>query len=216
MSGARDSIWPVVHDERRALLEDLVDLDDSKWETPSLCAGWAVRDVVAHLAASAALSRVGFAREFVRAGFNVNRIIERQVALAREQYASASLTALRSTVNHSVSPPAPLITRIIEIIVHGEDIRRPLGINHSYSTSLIGDAIAYLADGRYSHRYSGGTRHLRGLTLSATDAAFSVGNGPLVKGPAVALLLAASGRSAGFHELSGPGASQLISRAPEA
>jgi hypothetical protein len=109
-----------------------------------------------------------------------------------------------------------LITRIIEIVVHGEDIRRPLGINHAYSTTCIGDAVAYLAGGRYSHRYSGGKQHLTGLTLSAADAAFSVGNGPLVKGPAVALLLAAAGRSAGFHELSGPGASQLINRVPEA
>lgn len=216
MSGASASIWPVVHAERRALLEDLVVLDASGWEAPSLCAGWAVRDVVAHLAATAALSRVGFAREFVRAGFNVNRIIERQVALAREQDASASLTALRSTVNCTVSPPAPLITRIIEIVVHGEDIRAPLGISHAYSTACIGDAIAYLAGGRYSHRYSGGKRHLRGFTLSATDAAFSVGSGPLVKGPAVALLLAAAGRSARLDELSGPGASQLIKRVPEA
>lgn len=181
-----------------------------------MCARWAVRDVVAHLAATAALSRVGFAREFVRAGFNVNRIVERQVALAREQDASESLTALRSTVNHKVSPPAPLITRIIEIIVHGEDIRRPLGINHAYSTTCIEEAVAYLAGGRYSHRYSGGKQHLRGLTLSATDAAFSVGSGPLVQGPAVALLLAACGRSARFHELSGPGAGQLINRVPEA
>jgi uncharacterized protein (TIGR03083 family) len=216
MSGASASIWPIVHGERRALVDDLVGLDASGWETSSLCAGWAVRDVVAHLAATAALSRVGFARQFVRAGFNVNRIIERQVALAREQDASASLTALRSTVNFKFSPPTPLITRIIEIVVHGEDIRRPLGIDHAYSTACIGDAIAYLAGGRDSHRYSGGKQHLRGLTLRATDAAFSVGDGPLVKGPAVALLLAASGRSAGFHELSGPGASQLINRVPEA
>jgi hypothetical protein len=61
------------------------------WETTSLCVGWAVRDVVAHLAATATLSRVGFAREFVRARFSLDRIVDRQVALARKLDASASL-----------------------------------------------------------------------------------------------------------------------------
>jgi hypothetical protein len=63
-----------------------------------------------------------------------------------------------------------------------------------------------------SDRPSGGKQRLNGLTLTATDADFSIGNGSLVKGPAVALLLAASGRSAALDELSGPGASQLINR----
>lgn len=206
------SIWPVVHAERRALVEDLVGLEDAEWETPSLCAGWAVRDVVAHLAATAALSRAGFAREFVRARFSVDRIVERQLAGAREQDASASLTALRSAVDYVASPPLPLITRIIEIVVHGEDIRRPLGINHAYSTTWLAEAVAYL----FSDRPSGGKKRLNGLALTATDADFSIGNGPLVKGPVVALLLAASGRSALLDQLSGPGSSQLIDRILEA
>jgi uncharacterized protein (TIGR03083 family) len=177
-----------------------------------LCAGWAVRDVVAHLAAAAALSRVGFAREFVRARFSVDRIVETQVALARERDASASLTALRSAVDYRVSPPLPLITRIFEIVVHGEDIRRPLGMNHAYSTTCIADAVAHL----FGDGPSGGKKRLKGLTLTATDGEFSFGDGPLVKGPAVALLLAASGRSAVLDELSGPGAGQLINRVLQA
>ncbi|MGH3580740.1 MAG: maleylpyruvate isomerase family mycothiol-dependent enzyme [Mycobacterium sp.] len=208
MGGIGSHVWPVVHAERRALVEDLTGLDAAAWETPSLCAGWAVRDVIAHLAATAALSRIGFAREFVRAGFSVERIVERQVARARGHDASATLAALRSAVDYVVSPPLPVITRVIEIVVHGEDVRRPLGMNHTYSTPGIADAIGYLV----GDRPSGGKRRLKSLTLSATDADFSVGSGPLVRGPAVALLLAASGRSAAIDEMSGPGASQLINR----
>ncbi|MDH6195126.1 uncharacterized protein (TIGR03083 family) [Mycobacterium frederiksbergense] len=202
----------MVHAERRALVEDVAGLEAAEWEVPSLCVGWAVRDVVAHLAATAALTRIGFAREFTRARFSVDRIIERQVALAREQNATASLMALRSAVDEVASPPLPLITRIIEIVVHGEDIRRPLGINHVYSTTYIADAVAYL----YSDRPSGGKQRLKGLTMLATDAHFCVGDGALVTGPAVALLLAASGRLAVFDELSGPGVSQLINRVLQA
>jgi uncharacterized protein (TIGR03083 family) len=199
------SIWPVVHAERRALVEDLVSLGAAEWETPSLCAGWAVRDVVAHLAATAALTRVGFAREFVGAGFSVDRIIERQLARAREQDAPASLTALRSAVDYGASPPLPLITRVIEIVVHGEDIRLPLGIDHAYTTTSVAEAVSYL----FGDRPSGGKKRLKGLALTATDVEFSIGDGPLVKGSALALLLAASGR---LDELSGPGAGQLINR----
>lgn len=187
-------------------------METAQWKTPSLCAGWAIRDVVAHLAATAALSRIGFAREFVRARFSVERIVERQVALGREQGASASLAALRSTADSVASPPLPLITRVIEIVVHSEDIRRPLGMNHPYSTTCMADAVAYL----YGDRSSGAKKRVKGLTLTATDVGFSFGDGPSVKGPAVALLLAASGRSAALDELYGPGAGLLIDRIHQA
>jgi hypothetical protein len=88
------------------------------------CAGWAVRDVVAHLAATAVLSRAGFVREFIRAGFSTERIVQRQVSAARRRDASESLTALHSAVNCTVSPPLPTITRIIEIVVHGLSHRK--------------------------------------------------------------------------------------------
>jgi len=205
-------VWPVVHAERRALVEDLVGLTDGEWETSSLCAGWAVRDVVAHLAATAGLSRTGFVREFVGAGFSVERIVERQLTQAREHDASASLTDLRSAVYCVASPPLPLITRVVEIVVHGEDIRRPLGIDHAYPTTSIADAVSHLS----GDRSSGGKKRLKGLALAATDVDFSIGDGPLVEGPALALLLAASGRSARLDELSGPGASQLINRIRQA
>jgi uncharacterized protein (TIGR03083 family) len=202
----------MVHAERRALVEDLVGLSAPEWETLSLCAGWAIRDVVAHLAATAALSRIGFAGEFVRARLSVERIVERQLARAREHDASESLTALRSAVDCVASPPLPLITRVIEIVVHGEDIRRPLGIDHTYPPRWSAQAVAHL----FGDRPSGGKQLLRGLALTATDVEFSIGDGPLVEGPALALLLAASGRSARLDELSGPGVSQLINRVRQA
>ena len=131
---------------------------------------------------------------------------------ALQHDASASLTALRSAVDCVASPPLPLITRVVEIVVHGEDIRRPLGIDHAYPTTSIAEAVSYLL----GDRSSGGKKRLKGLTLAATDVEFSIGDGPVVEGPALALLLAASGRSARLHELSGPGAIQLVNRIRQA
>ena len=110
------------------------------------------------------------------------------------------------------SPPLPLITRVVEIVVHGEDIRRPLGIDHTYPARWSAEAVSYLL----GDRSSGGKKRHKGLTLAATDVEFSIADGPVVEGPALALLLAASGRSARLDELSGPGAIQLVNRIRQA
>lgn len=208
VTGTASDVWPNVHNERDALVAALARLEPAAWDIASLCDGWAVRDVVAHLAATAVLSKRGFVRAFVRAGFSTDRIVQRQIADAREHTPAELLAALHSSVKSVASPPLPSITRIIEIIVHGEDIRRPLGLRHAYSTVHVGAAIAYLA----GDRLSGARRRLAGLTLTGEDADFAVGDGLAVNGPAVSLLLAACGRRAALSDLSGPGVDELARR----
>ena len=204
----RSDLWRVIHAERAALVDDLVGLDPAQWATPSLCGGWDVHDVVAHLAATATLSLRGFAKEFVLAAFSSGRIVDKQVAAGRRCKPSETLSALRSAISSTASPPQPTITRIIEIIVHGEDIRRPLHISHDYSTIHIAEALDYLTrDGS-----SGAKARLAGLRLHATDTDIDIGNGQLVEGRAVPLLLAASGRRVAVPDLSGPGEQTLSER----
>jgi len=92
--------------------------------------------------------------------------------------------------------------------VHGEDIRRPLGIAHEYPSARIGSAVEYFT----RDRLSGGKARLDGVALTATDTDFSVGNGPVVEGPAISLLLAAAGRKSALAELSGPGIGRMAER----
>jgi uncharacterized protein (TIGR03083 family) len=201
-------IWADVHHERSALAGDLASLRDAQWDTDSLCAGWAVRDVLAHLAATAVLSNRHFAAELLRARFSPNRIVARQIADGRTRDPHEVLARFRAAVKATASPPLPVISRIVEIVVHGEDIRRPLGLVHDYRRDHIGAALAYLA----AARFSGVKRRLAGLEMVGTDAGFTVGAGLTVEGPAVALLLAASGRRVALDELSGPGVSVLAAR----
>jgi uncharacterized protein (TIGR03083 family) len=208
MAGATRDVWADVHVERGALVEDLSRLGPEQWDVASLCKGWAVRDVVAHLAATAVLSKRGFAREFVSAGFSVDRIVQRQVAAGRQRDPNVLLAALRTSVSATASPLLPVISRVVEIIVHGEDIRRPLGLRHAYSNVHVGAAVAYLA----GDRLSGGKRRLAGLKLIGNDARFVVGDGLAVEGPAVSLLLTACGRRVALPELSGPGVGELSQR----
>jgi hypothetical protein len=48
----RDEVWQTIDAERLSLADLLDDLGPAEWETPSLCAGWRVRDVAAHLTLS--------------------------------------------------------------------------------------------------------------------------------------------------------------------
>jgi uncharacterized protein (TIGR03083 family) len=201
-------VWPIVHAERKSLADDLATLSPDQWATPSLCDGWDIHDVLVHLVATAKMTRLRFIALFARAGFNFDAFVADQVNAERAADPATTLAAFRSALTSTATPPAPKITRIIEAFLHGEDIRRPLGIAHEYPIEHIGPAVEYFA----RDRLSGGMARLDGLTLSATDTDFSIGSGPAVEGPAMSLLLAASGRKIVLAELSGPGIGTLGER----
>ena len=85
-------VWPLVHAERAALAEDLERLDEGSWEAPSLCPGWTVHDVVAHLVDSARTTRIRFVVAFARAGFDFDRL--NACGVERERGASGRRVAL--------------------------------------------------------------------------------------------------------------------------
>ena len=68
-----NDVWPIVHAERAALIDDLARLDDDSWEHQSLCADWTVHDVVAHLIDTALTTRMGFLMGLARAWFDFDR-----------------------------------------------------------------------------------------------------------------------------------------------
>ncbi len=143
-------VWPIVHAERQALADDLGNLSSDQWATPSLCDGWDVHDVLAHLVAAATMTRLKFVMLFARAGFNFDRFTANQVTAERGADPTSTLAAFRSASTRTATPPAPKITRIVEAFVHGQDIRRPLGIVHEYSTAHIGPAVQYFTRDRMS------------------------------------------------------------------
>lgn len=205
----RSELWANIHAERAALIRDLTDLRERvDWSTHSLCAGWDIRDVLVHLAATATLSLPKFTAELVAAGFRPQRIADKQITTGRKFPAVHALDALRSAIDQTASPPQPTITRLIEIVVHGEDIRRPLHITHAYDRTHLGEALTYLSR---DHLFGAKTL-VRGLQFVATDADIVLGHGPRVEGDAVSLLLTAAGRRIVINQLSGPGCEQLRQR----
>ena len=204
------AVWTVVHQERAALLHDLEALPLPQWQTPTACVGWDVHDVVAHLIDSARTTRLGFARDMIAARFDFDR--QNAAGIARERRADPreTLVALRSVVSLTNTPPAPPATRLVEAFVHGEDIRRAVGLSGDYPAGPVSRALAFQL--RTTVKMGGGKERARGLHLVTDDGTLDHGTGPAVQGSVLALLLAVSGRPTQPGELTGPGAEQLASR----
>lgn len=115
-----NDVWTLVHAERRALIEDLTDLTRAQWEQASLCAGWAVRDVAAHLVNNAKATRWGVVRDMARARFDFDRQTAAGVERERGATPAETLARLRDVVQRTSTPPASLDSRLVEEVVHGE------------------------------------------------------------------------------------------------
>lgn len=204
------TVWDAVHAERRRLARDLDGLSADQWEAPSLCPGWSVHDVLAHLIGSATTTRWGFVRQMAAARFDFDRANDQGVARYRTADPRRTLDAFRAVVDRTDAPPGPLATRLVEAYVHGEDIRRPLGIEASYPPEHVMTGLEYMA--RTGARFGGGKERVEGTRLDPTDTDGSIGTGATVRGSAIALLLAASGRPVSPGELTGAGVVTLGAR----
>lgn len=200
-------VWPMVHAERAALIGDLERLDAERWDEPSLCAGWTVHDVVAHLVDTARTTRPGFLIGLARARFDFDRQNARGVERERGASPGETLERLRRVVSRTSTPPAPLDSRLVEEIVHGEDIRRPLGLARSYPQEAVVRSLRLQA--RTPASFGGAEELVARVRLTAEDADLSIGEGPEVSGPALSLLLAVSRRRVALDDLAGEGVTVL-------
>lgn len=139
----------------------------------------------------------------MRARFDFDRQNARGVERERGASPQETLERLRRVASRTTTPPAPLDTRLVEEVVHGEDIRRAVGLVHSYPQEAVVRALRLQA--RTPASFGGAKELMARVRLTATDVDLSIGEGPDVTGPALSLLLAVSGRRAALDELGGPG-----------
>lgn len=201
-------LWSTVAAERGELADDLATLTDEQWRTPSLSGDWTVRQVVAHLAATASLSPPSFMVNFAKARFNFGRFSNAEIDKRLGVSPAATLAKFRSLQYSKSAPPGPKATWLGEVIVHSEDIRRPLGIPHTYPAEAVRQVAEFYQG---SNALIGTKKRIAGLRLEATDQDWSHGDGDLVRGPMLSLLLAMTGRAVACDELTGPGVTALRS-----
>jgi uncharacterized protein (TIGR03083 family) len=201
--------WAMIHAERKALAATIEELTAEQWDSPSLCAGWTVGFLGAHVLAGAEQTPGRFLGGMVTTGFRFNALMEREARsraqLSRQQIADR-LRQRTTTTNH---PPAPVMAMLGEVVVHGEDIRRPVGLPGTVADDAANACLQMYTKASFP---VGGKKRIGGLRLVATDTGWSYGAGPEVSGPALSLLLAMTGRPAGLDDLSGDGAAELGQR----
>jgi uncharacterized protein (TIGR03083 family) len=199
-------LWPMLAAERSALLDYAPTLTDAEWKRESNCAGWSVRDLLAHIVAGAKTTPLTFGPSLAISGFSFDRLGERGI---RQQGSAtpAQLTAqLRTRVDAKTVPGKAYLT---EVLVHGEDIRRSVGAepgDHPVD-HLVAVADYVKTTGGPVH----GKRRAQGLTFEASDVDWTAGSGPIVRGPLVLIVIAICGRGFALDELSGAGKDSLAS-----
>jgi uncharacterized protein (TIGR03083 family) len=207
----RDLIHAATAQERRNIADLLDELDEAQLATPTLCAGWDVKTMGAHLVCTLAdgIVRVMLLAARRRGDSNV---AQDEMARRWALLPIAEITArLRELADGSYWRPPPIAPGLLtEILAHGGDIKIPLGLPFEPDPELTTTALDFLT-GPVPIGFVP-FRRLRGLSLHATDLDRTWRDGAEVRGPAAALLMAAIGRTAVFDELEGPGVPLLRRR----
>jgi uncharacterized protein (TIGR03083 family) len=196
--------FPVISAERRAIADMFDGLSPQQWATQSLCAGWTVRHVAAHLVVVLTHGMGTLLLAAIRAGGNLDRA--NCIIVAREATRSIPdiVGDLRANADSRFTPPtfgseAPLT----EVLLHGEDMRVPLGIADDRPAERWLGALDLLLSPKGRRGFA--AKGVPALRYVASDAEWAHGSGDEVRGPAAALALTISGRPARLGELSGPG-----------
>ncbi|WFE26170.1 maleylpyruvate isomerase family mycothiol-dependent enzyme [Solwaraspora sp. WMMD791] len=204
-------VYDMVVRERQALAGTLGRLTPDQLRTPSLCAGWTIHDIAAHLTTYLRFGQLKLYLGIVATAADIDRI---NVTLtrwaARRPIGELVETLHRRAGARTTIPRSGFDPVLTDAVLHDLDIRRPLGIPRDAPEESRWVAFHHLAH-HPALGYSRGPQ-LRGLELVATDAGWRIGQGAPVHGPAEALLLTMSGRDAGWDELDGDGVPVLRAR----
>ena len=202
-----DEVWSAIATQRAAFLDLVTGLDPDDWSRPSLCAGWRVHDVAAHLTLAQASRPRDLVLPLLRARGDFDRMMDdvtrRSAARSREEI----LDDLRRGVgSRHLAPGTSPRVALVDALVHALDVAVPLGVDHPVPPLPGREAAERVWCVSFPFR---ARRRLAGFRLVATDASWHRGTGPPVTGQVGALLLLLTGRPAALARLHGGGADLL-------
>ena len=207
--------WTLVRDERRDVLDFLRELTAEQWVTPSLCEGWRIRDVAAHLLVDAPVRELGAVQVLARMArwrFDVHKANAWWI----EHNADRPIPTLIGRFEQSLAPgPMSKLlgpeSQLRASVIHHQDMRRPLALPRSIPPERMIAVLDAVLTTKGSINL-GSRQRAQGIRLTATDLDWSRGDGPEVTGPAEAILMALAGRRIALGELDGDGRDPLAAR----
>lgn len=204
-----EHLWALAHVERAALADDLSSLSAEQWRHRTLCGQWDVEQVLAHLTAAASLNQWRWLRSILGARFRPDVHNQRRLAEYRGRTPTETLDRFRAVIGSTTAPSGHTPAYLGEVVVHAQDIRRPLGIPRTPSVEALTPVAEFFAGRDFT---VASRTHVAGLQLRADDGPFTAGAGPLVTGSSLALVMGMAGRETYLDELDGPGVPILRSR----
>lgn len=195
--------------EREDLRDLLAGLSPEQWRTPSLCAGWSVHDVVAHMLSYEELGARQLAERFLRGRLSVDRIND----IGLREYATRTSAQLIEFLDDHLDPAGLTAgmggaIALTDGMIHQQDIRRPLALPRTIPAERL---VPALRTALFAPTLLGVLR-VRDVRLVATDIDWTFGRGPEVRGTGEAILMTVAGRRAAVAELSGPGQARVAQR----
>jgi uncharacterized protein (TIGR03083 family) len=203
-------LQPGVAIQFHALADSLSTAPDAAWNTESLCDGWRVREVVAHMTMPARYSDDEFIAELERCAYDFSRL-SNEIAARDAHVPAAQLVAdLRSDGLHHWTPPGGgYYGALNHVVIHSLDITVPLGQARLAPDETIRVILDDLTQGGV-HEHFG--IDMEGRTLEASDMAWKYGSGLVLRGAAEDLALALCGRRVPSGRLNG---SPLLRKEPD-
>lgn len=203
-----DDLMPTITAHRRAFGNVLAGLTDADWNAPSLCAGWRVREVVAHMTMPFRSSAPRFLGELVRSRGNFPAMADRVARRDAQVPIATLLQGWQRNVEHPWKPPGGGHRgALTHDLVHGLDITIPLGIEHPVGEPAL-RLVLETAATPLSLRRSG--VDVTGIRLVATDLAWTFGDGQPLHGRARDLLMVLMDRRLPAGLLSGAAAERFV------
>jgi len=200
-------IREAVAGERSDLADLLAELPAEDWDKPTLCAGWRVRELVAHITMPFRLSMPGFLLGMFRARGNFDRLADRHARRDAADLSAAELTeCLRQNINHPWKPPGGGYEGALSHdVIHGLDITVALGIDRQVPADRLRHILGDMKPRRL--KYFG--VDVTGIQLRATDLDWTYGTGEVLTGKAQDLLLVLCGRTLPPDHLTGTPATRF-------
>jgi len=208
----RDAVWGHIHRQRRALAATLAELTDEEWQHESLCTGWTVHDVAAHVIVTPQTGLLDVLRmsPSMLRGYNRGIFVETKKLGRRMTSAEVLADYERYDGSRHHVPVTTHVEPLLDLLVHSQDIARPLGRR----LDVHPEAAAVAADrARLLSPFFGTRRLVRGVRMVATDTAWARGHGPTLEGPVQELLMVLTGRAPYAGSLSGEGLERLATPA---
>lgn len=204
------TVFEVIQAERLRLVERLPELPADAWARPSLCVGWSVHNVLAHLVTPFSVSRLQMMLHIAKAR-GIGAAMDRIAKQLSELPPNDLLAVLEENAGSTFRPPGmPLAAPLTDIIAHGADVRWAIGDAHEdwSQPHRLRPVLDFLVSAKAQAGFVPRNR-LKGLRLAAEDQEWAHGTGREVVGPSLALAMAVLGRSAALPSLRGEGTQSL-------